>query len=297
MGSSLPSSLRALTVAFSLLGLPACWVSTEKGRMMEADIVKMKAEYASQHKEFTDEAARSERERAKLREEQDAALKRIDSKILEVSTALEGLNHAARKTGADLGVELENAQKEIAALRGLVEELQAKSTALDTNVTQFRQETQTRLAAGDAMLKEWTDARKGAAKTADRPVSKEAFYDLAKLKMDSASYDEARALFVEFLQKWKDDPLCGNAQYWIGESYYAEKRYREAGIEFQKVHDKYPKSDKAPDSMLKVGFSFAELSMMSESKLLLEDVIHTYPKSPAAKLAKEKLAELGKHSK
>jgi tol-pal system protein YbgF len=263
---------------------------------MEADIVKLKSEFASQRKDLNDEMARGEREREKFRTEQDAAIKRIDDKVQEVSSTMEGLNKSARKTGADLGVELEAAQKEIARLRGVIEESQAKAGSLEQSFTAYREEMQARLLASENRLAELEAGRKpgDAKKPTERPATKEAFLAFAQKKLEAGEYAEARALFWEYQEKWKNDAQTATAQFGIGESYYAEKKYREAGVEFQKVRDQFPKSDKAPDALLKVGLSFAELNLKDEAKLFLEELLRTYPKASAAKTAKEKLAELAR---
>lgn len=288
----------------------ACWVPIEQGQAMESDLVKLKSDFQGQRREADDAEARATRERDKLKADQEAALKKIDLKIREVGDALEALNRAARKTGADLGVELEQALTEVARLRGLVEEAQARSGALETAVTELRSQTETKLTEATERLHAYESARKSAdaeavskeatrleaekKKNAERPPTKEGHYGLAKEKLDAGDHLTARTLFSEFLAKWKDDPLAANAQYWLGESFYAEKKYREAIFEFQKVRDLYPKSDKSSDALVKIAFAFAALGLVDDAKLFLEEVGRTYPKSNAAKLAKEKLAELGK---
>ena len=119
---------------------------------------------------------------------------------------------------------------------------------------------------------------------------------MAKLKLDNGALADARSLFVQFLEKWPSDAMASSAQYWIAKSYFQEKNYKQAGLEFQKVHKDYPKSDKAPDALLKVAYSFVELNMKDEAKLFLEAVGQEYPKSTAAKSAEKKLAEI-KHQK
>ena len=80
-----PSALAGLLAA----SLSGCWVTTDKGRALEADIVKLKAEFSAEHKEYTDESAKAEHDREKLREEEAAALKRMDAKLQEVTAAME----------------------------------------------------------------------------------------------------------------------------------------------------------------------------------------------------------------
>jgi tol-pal system protein YbgF len=283
--------------------LPACWVPLEQGQAMEADLVKLKAEIAEQRRELEQSEVRASRERDRLKAEQDSVVRRLDGKVKEVGDALEALNRAARKTGADLGVEVEQAQREISRLRGLVEEAQARSATLEQAVTQLRSETDSRLSSTDEKLRAWEESRRAAEaspakgeppKPAEKAVTKESAYEHAKATLDGGDTGKARALFADFLGRYKDDALAANAQYWIGESHYGEKSYNEAILEFRKVWERWPKSDKAPDAVLKIAYSFLGLGSADNAKLFLDEVVRSYPKSGAAKLAKEKLEEFAK---
>jgi len=303
-----PSSfiLHPALLALGLLGA-GCWVPIEQGQAMEADIVKTKAELAAQRKAADESDARIRAEREKLRgdmdrlkTDQDAAIKRVDAKVREVGDALDNLNRSARKAGADLGVELEEAQGEISRLRGQLEEAQARLAGVEQAVTQLRADQESRLAAAtertriedevrrkaDAAARLEEERRKAAAQ---RPADKEEFYKLAKDRLDQGDTAQARQLFSEFLLKWKEDALAPNAQYWLGETFYAEKKYREAIFEFQKVHDAWPKSDKAADAMLKIAMAFEGLGLADDASVFYEDLARSYPKSPAAAKAKERL--------
>lgn len=280
-----------LLFAAICLTLPACWVPIEQGQAMESDIVKMKSELADQRRVLDENAAREERERAVLAREQASTMARVDAKIQEVTEALAKLNHAARKTGADLAVELSDALTEVARLRGLLEEVQAKQTALEEADSRLKAELDAKLVELDLKVKTQTEAVK-AEQTAQQPTSKEGHYGLAREKLERNEHDAARKLFASFIEKWPGDPLAANSQYWLGESFYGQKKYREAILEFRKVNEKYPKSDKAPDALLKIGYAFVALGLKDEARLFLDEVVRSHPKSPAAKLAKTKLTEL-----
>ena len=56
-----------------------------------------------------------------------------------------------------------------------------------------------------------------------------------------------------------NDPLAGNAQYWIGETYYVRGQYKNAADAFLKGYKKYKSSEKAPDTLLRLGMALAEL--------------------------------------
>lgn len=267
------SALLPVLVAALLVGSTGCWVPIEQGRAMESDLVRLKDDLSHQQKEL-------QKLESRARKEQEELLARVDGKMAEIGETLEALNRASRKTGADLSVELESTQQDVAMLRGLVEEAQVRFAALEDAL---------------ALLKEETDA-KGAARPREeespRPVEKQAFYDLAKAKLDAGEHQQARELFTEFLGKWRSDALAANAQYWLAETFYAQKRYREAIFEFQKVQEAWPKSDKVPDSLLKIGFSFVALGVKDGAVPFLEEVVSAHPKAPAARLAREKLKEL-----
>ena len=76
---------------------------------------------------------------------------------------------------------------------------------------------------------------------------------------------KAETAFQEFLEQHKDDPLASNAQYWLGETYYARQNLSEATRAFLVGIQRYPNSTKAPDSMLKLGISLAKLGKSEDS--------------------------------
>jgi tol-pal system protein YbgF len=84
--------------------------------------------------------------------------------------------------------------------------------------------------------------------------------------------------------------LADNAQFWLGECYYAEKSYGEAIAAYEKTIKEHPKSDKVSSAMLKQGMAFLELGDNTAGKILLKKVVKEYPHSNQAKIAKSKLA-------
>ena len=85
-----------------------------------------------------------------------------------------------------------------------------------------------------------------------------------------------------------------NAQYWLGEIYYAKGDWEMAILEFDKVIKKYPNAEKAPASLLKQGFAFEKLGSTKEATVLLREVMDKYPKSSEASIAKKRLAAISK---
>jgi tol-pal system protein YbgF len=107
------------------------------------------------------------------------------------------------------------------------------------------------------------------------------------------SYDRAIQSLRDFLRTNQSSPLAPNAQYWIGESYYMLADYYQAILNFNQVRQQHPKSERAPAAVLKIGLAFLQMGNKSEARLAFQKVLNDYPSSPEAAQAREKLQTLG----
>ena len=108
----------------------------------------------------------------------------------------------------------------------------------------------------------------------------------------AGKFQLARAEFKSYLERYPKTDLADNAQFWLGECYYAEKKYREAIAAYNETIQKYPKSDKVSSALLKQGMAFLELGDKTAGKILLKKVVKGYPNSNQAKIAQSKLARI-----
>ena len=118
------------------------------------------------------------------------------------------------------------------------------------------------------------------------------YEQILRLFRTRKSYDTAIEQFRDFLRDYPKSSLAANAQYWIGEGYYAKGDYAHAISEFQVVADKYPEGEKVCDSLLKQGLAFLELKDTAKAKLFLTEVQRRCPKTVAATKASDRLAKL-----
>ena len=88
-------------------------------------------------------------------------------------------------------------------------------------------------------------------------------YDFALKKLQMGAYQEAQAELQNFLDLYPRDRLAGNAQYWLGETFYVQRDYKNATAAFLAGYTNYGDSIKAPDSLLKLGMT---LVVMGEKK-------------------------------
>ncbi|MGH9423285.1 MAG: tol-pal system protein YbgF [Thermoanaerobaculia bacterium] len=122
-------------------------------------------------------------------------------------------------------------------------------------------------------------------------------YQSAYRDFQRGNYDLAIAGFRDFAAKNPNSELSGNAAYWVGESLYSQKKYREAIQQFDSVVTKYPRSDKVAGALLKKGYSYIALGEKSQGIVQLQYVVHEHSTSPEAALARQKLKSLGVESK
>lgn len=103
---------------------------------------------------------------------------------------------------------------------------------------------------------------------------------------------KGREVMQDFLKKHPQDQLAVNAMYWIGETYYGEKKYENAILQFQDVIQKYGDHPKVASALYKQGLSFQALGDNKNAKVILKKVVDTFPLAEEAKKAKEKLATI-----
>ena len=99
--------------------------------------------------------------------------------------------------------------------------------------------------------------------------------------MRKANYDEAEAVFKEFLAAHPDDPLAGNARYWLGETYYVRGDYARAAETFLDGYQRDKSGTKASDTLLKLGMSLAALGKNKEACATYAELGKALPDAPA----------------
>jgi len=102
-------------------------------------------------------------------------------------------------------------------------------------------------------------------------------YNAAFALLRQARYDEAEQALRGFIQRNPKDALAGNAQYWLGETYFARKDYGSAASAFAEGYEKYPHSPKAPDDLLKLGITLGILGQKDNACRVYTRLEHDFP--------------------
>jgi tol-pal system protein YbgF len=115
-------------------------------------------------------------------------------------------------------------------------------------------------------------------------------YDAAFGLFKDADYKNASAALSAFLINYPQSAYAGAAQYWLGNSYYAQRDCKSTVTTLQGMVKAFPDHSKSPDAMLNISACQLELKDKPASKKTLEAVIAQYPDTDAAKTAKSRLS-------
>jgi len=117
-------------------------------------------------------------------------------------------------------------------------------------------------------------------------------YQAAFDLIQARKYEDASRAFREFLVAFPQSPLADNAQYWLAETHYVRRQFKDALPEFVKVTTQYAQSAKMPDALLKIGYCQVELGDKTAARTSLQQVMRQFPDTTAARLASQRLEQL-----
>ncbi len=278
--SLLSRNLLLASATTALLLGPGCIYPADRGRALELRVDRLEGD--------------NERLRNELATTRQELLPKIDAKIAEVTAALESLDRAARRSGADQAVLVQKTIEDVATLRGELEKQLFQLTELRSRMETLDTETEQKVLAilGPEAAARW-EARKKLQEL-ERPNDPKPFLELAQTRAQQGDVQVARRLYDEFVRKWPKHELTGDAVFGMGELWAREDKCREALFEYGKVIQEHPKSRSVPQAYLRSSECFARLRMPDESRLALEELVKEHPKSDAAKTARQRIAELDK---
>jgi tol-pal system protein YbgF len=111
-------------------------------------------------------------------------------------------------------------------------------------------------------------------------------YKYATNIMKSGDFEKAEIAFKEFVDTHSKHELAGSAQFWYAETFYIRQLYDDAAAAFLEGYQKYPNSPKAPENLLKLGVTLAELGEIEQGCKMIINLKIAYPKTDASILQK-----------
>ena len=122
-----------------------------------------------------------------------------------------------------------------------------------------------------------------------------ALYENAFSSLKSGNYTSAEREFEQFLSRYKDHPLAGNAKYWLGETFYVRGDFDRAARIFAEGYQQYPESNKSADNLLKLGLSLASVGNTKDACIALKQLEKTQANGlgPVMRRAEQEISRLG----
>jgi len=118
--------------------------------------------------------------------------------------------------------------------------------------------------------------------------SPEKQYKFATSFLKVGDYSTAERAFREFVTTNSEHKLAGNAQYWYAETFRIRQLYTNAATAYLEGYQKYPKGEKAPINLLKLGVSMVQIGEKVQGCKMIEGVEKQYPKANQSVLQKAK---------
>ena len=236
-------------------------------------------------------------------QEQVAQLKQTASskeEMQNVNTKIADQTQMLLKSNATLVAKVDQMEEKINNTQGAIEQENYRVDKLVQQITQAQHDLDelkaTAAQAASASAPPGTQPALTEVNVTAPPVPGEdpmQMYQAAYRDYQKGNFDLAIAGFADFVKRNPNSDLADNAAYWIGESLFSQKKYREAIEQFDSVVTRYPRSDKVPGALLKKGYAYINLGEKAQGVVQLQYVVHEHPNTQEASLARQRLKQLG----
>lgn len=252
---------------------------------------------------------------------EDADLRSINNRLDRVERSLVDVQRNSGGGGfigggdapvsGDTGLRLSEIEEQMRSMTGRIEELGHQINVIRQDLASYKEANDLRFSEqGAASASGGSSAPQSSASTAPADTSgsssvsassgsaaplvalpsgtPQTQYDFAIDLLKRGQFPQARDGFKQFLAQHPKDPLAGNAQYWLGETYYVQGQYKDAADSFLKGYTTYSKSSKAPDSLLKLGMTLAALKQKDAACATFGQLKEQFPSASPAIVARNK---------
>ena len=242
------------------------------------------------------------------------ALVSLADTLNTVTARLDEQGAAARKGFADQKLVVESVAGDLRVLREKLDETNVRLTSLSQDVDGVRDmipklagqpspltSTDPGAVAAPPVSPGTAPAPAGATPLAPAPSGANAtgttprrLYETAYADYTAGQWSLAVQGFETYLKTYPKSDLADDAQYYIGESYSGDSRFREAAAAYERVISDYPQSDILPEAYYKVGITYERLGQPDRARTAYEYAVKAFPDTDAGRLAKQRLDGLNR---
>ncbi|HKQ76039.1 MAG TPA: tol-pal system protein YbgF [Blastocatellia bacterium] len=242
-------------------------------------------------------AAQSKEQREKI-DRMAAQIEELKTELVLLQRNTQSMQETFNKTMGELNTLIVQMSDNISAIRRAQSSVSTNSSEVVTQVTSMGERltaTNTRmerLSEQFAQLKKVIeDIPKQPTFAQLTPGNAEQLFAAAYSDFSRGNYDLALSEFRQYVEVYPSSELADNAQYWIGEILYAQRKLPEAAAEFEKVKVVNSSGDKTAIALYKRGMILLEMSRKDDAVAQFHSIFKDYPKTREGELATQQLQQ------
>lgn len=216
--------------------------------------------------------------------EQD--LNALQRKMYQSGTSISAVSSNSNSNLDDLYNRITEQGNIVRDLTAQIEKLEYEQQQLNERLNKMNADIDVRFnmlpKEGAASVSSGNSNKKSTANTQAKITSAKEAYDKAYNLLKKGNYTAAEEALTAFMRDYPKSDLVGNANYWLGETYYARGKYEQAVGIFADGFTKYKKNSKAADNLLKLGLTMNKLKKKSEACTAFKSLPLEFPKASKA---------------
>ena len=234
----------------------------------------------------------------------------FNDSVNRLGTTMSSLQKSVQDVQANSGTRLDTMSTQVQGLSDNLEEIKSRLGKLNQQLVDLQNSVQgidAKISSGAAApatgganttpttsnVPPATSAPPAAAAPSGPGPSADMLYSNGLKDIQSGKYDLARSEFQDYLKYYGKTDLAANAQFYIGEIYYRQKKYTEAISEYDKVISNYPGNFKMAPARLHRATAMLALGQKSSAIRELREIVKLFPGSEEERYARAQLKELG----
>ncbi len=212
----------------------------------------------------------------------------------QLDDRMKGQEKSVAAPVAGLSSKVDTLADEFRFVRETINEMNSKMSKLNTQMTDISQTVATLQTPPEPPPAAGPGGGSASSATPPPGVTAESLYSAALKDKSRSSYDLALAQFQDFLRWYDNTDLAPNAQFHIGDIYYAQGNYEKAIEAFNMQLEKYPENtNKNPDALFMKGRSLMQLGRRSDAATEYRALIQKYPRTEPSDKARAELKNMG----
>jgi tol-pal system protein YbgF len=239
------------------------------------------------------------------------ALVTLAEALKAVTTKIDESNAATRKGFADQKLLSDTVAGDLRVLREKLDETNVRLTSLSQDVDGLReiipQSAPMPIAPVDPNDPNAAAAAPGTTPPGASPpppaapvgtgMTPRRLYDTAYADYTAGQWSLAVQGFETYLKTYPKSELADDAQYYVGESYSGDSKFREAVAAYERMIRDYPQSDILPEAWYKVGTAYERLGQPDRARAAYETAVKLFPETDAGRLSKQRLDGLNRRQR